>query len=82
PFGVLGMAGSMWEWTADWYSDTYYEESPRHNPTGPETGLNKVVRGGAWPNNNLADRLRATNRNAFSPDLISALVGFRCVLDP
>ena len=82
PFGVLGMAGSMWEWTADWYSDTYYEESPRRNPTGPENGLNKVVRGGAWPNNNLADRIRATNRNAFSPDLISALVGFRCVLDP
>lgn len=82
PFGIFGMAGSMWEWTADWYSDTYYEESPRRNPTGPEAGLNKVVRGGAWPNNNLADRIRATNRNAFAPDIISALIGFRCVRNP
>ncbi|MFO7680142.1 MAG: SUMF1/EgtB/PvdO family nonheme iron enzyme, partial [Chloroflexota bacterium] len=82
PFNILGMAGSMWEWTNDWYDEDYYSISPDANPTGPETGLMKAIRGGAWPNNNLADRVRAANRSNFTPDFISATVGFRCVQDP
>ncbi len=82
PFGIFGMAGSMWEWTADWYSDRYYAESPSENPQGPESGLNKVTRGGAWPANNEADRIRTANRNALAPDFISSTVGFRCARTP
>ncbi|MCZ7673514.1 MAG: formylglycine-generating enzyme family protein [Chloroflexi bacterium] len=41
-----------------------------------------MIRGGAWPNNNLADRIRAANRSNFTPDFISATVGFRCAHDP
>jgi formylglycine-generating enzyme required for sulfatase activity len=82
PFGALGMAGSMWEWTADWYNESYYAESPPENPTGPETGFARVIRGGAWPFNNTADRLRSTNRNSLAPDFLSAVVGFRCVVEP
>jgi formylglycine-generating enzyme required for sulfatase activity len=82
PFGVYGMAGSMWEWVADWYSEGYYQESPRLNPPGPEVGFNRVIRGGAWPNNNRADRLRTSNRNAAFPDFISSTIGFRCAYDP
>ncbi|MCA9972845.1 MAG: formylglycine-generating enzyme family protein [Anaerolineales bacterium] len=82
PFGVFGMAGSLWEWTADWYDENYYSRSPEENPTGPETGISKAVRGGAWPNNNEADRIRSTNRFPLEPDFISATVGFRCVVDP
>ncbi|RMG90496.1 MAG: hypothetical protein D6706_19320, partial [Chloroflexi bacterium] len=82
PFGVFGMAGSMWEWVADWYDENYYSTSPTLNPTGPETGLTRVIRGGAWPNNNHADRIRTTNRSALTPDFISATVGFRCARTP
>lgn len=81
PFGVFGMAGSMWEWVSDWYDPNYYSESPTENPQGPEDGEGKVVRGGAWPNNNQEDRIRSANRNwreanYFSPDL-----GFRCAYE-
>ena len=81
-FGIFGMAGSMWEWTADWYKETWYEESNISNPTGPETGFARVIRGGAWPFNNQADRIRATNRSSLTPDFISSAVGFRCVREP
>jgi formylglycine-generating enzyme required for sulfatase activity len=82
PFGALGMAGSMWEWTADWYSETYYQESPPLDPKGPETGFARVLRGGAWPFNNHADRIRSTNRSSLTPQFISSAVGFRCVYEP
>ncbi len=82
PFGVFGMAGSLWEWTADWYNETYYLEAPTNNPQGPETGFARVVRGGAWPYNNQSDRIRTTNRYSLAPDFISSTVGFRCVRDP
>ncbi|MBK8985067.1 MAG: SUMF1/EgtB/PvdO family nonheme iron enzyme [Chloroflexi bacterium] len=81
-FNIFGMAGSMWEWTADWYSETYYATSPSFNPTGPETGLTRVIRGGAWPLNNEADRIRAANRSSLTPEFISSTVGFRCVSQP
>ncbi len=81
PFGILALAGSMWEWTADAYSPTYYQESPAENPTGPEDGSGRVTRGGGWPNNNQADRIRSTNRNWLEADYLSADVGFRCVVE-
>ncbi len=82
PFGVYGMAGSMWEWVADWYDENYYTESPSENPTGPETGLAKSMRGGAWPNNVGKDRIRAANRSQLDPTFFSSTVGFRCVYEP
>ena len=80
-FGIYGMAGSMWEWTADWYDERYYLESPLLNPQGSERGLTKVTRGGAWPFNNQADRIRSSNRNALAPEQLHSIVGFRCVQD-
>jgi sulfatase modifying factor 1 len=48
PYGALDMAGNLYEWTADWYSDDYYGRSPSHNPPGPDSGDERAVRGGAY----------------------------------
>jgi formylglycine-generating enzyme len=82
PFGAYGMAGSMWEWVADWYDEEYYSVSPEFNPTGPERGIARVMRGGAWPLNNEAERIRSANRSSSTPEVTSASIGFRCAQDP
>ncbi len=50
PFGIYGMAGNVWEWCADWFDSNFYIHTPGENPTGPETGTSRVIRGGSWYN--------------------------------
>jgi formylglycine-generating enzyme required for sulfatase activity len=76
PYGVHDMAGSLWEWVADWYDQTYYSSSPDVNPIGPSAGPLRVLRGGAW--NNDARTIRSANRAAYAPDARRNDVGFRC----
>jgi formylglycine-generating enzyme required for sulfatase activity len=80
PYGLYDMAGNVWEWVADWYSETYFQNSPSSNPLGPESGEFRVLKGGSWAKN--ANNMRAAYRTFFSADRYSNLLGFRCALTP
>ena len=46
PLGLHDMAANAVSWVNDWYATDYYQNSPVDNPRGPETGIDKVQRGG------------------------------------
>jgi formylglycine-generating enzyme required for sulfatase activity len=76
PYGLLDMAGNVWEWVADWYDAKYYSTSPTDDPKGPSSGRLKIMRGGCWKSG--ADSLRVSCRKAELPASWANNVGFRC----
>ena len=79
PYGVFDMAGNVWEWTADWYYNSYYLISPFENPIGPDSGVLHVIRGGSWYN--LEDNVRSARRFWEEPASTFTTTGFRCAMD-
>jgi formylglycine-generating enzyme required for sulfatase activity/flavodoxin len=82
-FGLKNMHGNVAEWTWDWYrpspdpTEKGDEESSYPNPTGPETGIFKVVRGGGW--NDFPKHIRSAYRSAFPADVPLYATGIRLV---
>ena len=77
PFGLRDMSGNVREWVADYYGEKYYTTSVDRDPTGPDKGWAKALRGGSWEVHN-EQHMRAANRYRFKPDFRFHGAGFRC----
>jgi len=74
-FGLYDVHGNVREWCWDWLSD--YSADAQTNPTGPEAGSHRTVRGGSW--NSGANLCRSAKRVGLEPGWSDLETGFRVV---
>lgn len=77
PYGIYDMAGNAAEWCRDWYDPSYYAVSPERNPTGPASGVYRVVRGGSCKDE--AEGIRSSRREFYQSQTRTKHIGFRIV---
>jgi len=77
-YGLYDMAGNVVEWCNDWHQADYYSylSGPQYDPTGPETGDVRVLRGGSYGSDAYQCRIAFRRGDGWSPRRTS-IFGFR-----
>jgi formylglycine-generating enzyme len=84
-YGLYDMAGNVWEWTTDWYTDTHAIESccaeESYDPNQPQFKIpRRVVKGGSFLcADSYCKRYRPAARRPQMVDTGTSHIGFRCV---
>lgn len=79
PYGILDMAGNVWQWCADWYDPAYSRTAPAIDPKDMCAGQFRVLRGGSWYYFNQGV-FRSAYRERYTPNYKDYTYGFRCAL--
>jgi formylglycine-generating enzyme required for sulfatase activity len=74
PYGMLDLAGNVWEWVSSAYAPYPYD--PADGREDPETGDERVLRGGAYASPGL-DYARCAMRSRSRPERRQGHIGFR-----
>lgn len=75
--GLYDMSGNVREWCNDFMGN--YTEEAQTNPTGPTTGVVRVVRGGTWGNSDPAS-CRVSYRDSDYPIYANSSRGLRLAM--
>lgn len=77
-FGLFNMTGNVWEWAQDYFGDTPPDATTVFDPTGPDSGVGRVQRGGSFLCHvSYCDRYHVHSRTQNDPDSSTSHGGFR-----